>query len=76
MNDKLYAQLDENGVCFCVGTPNITGIEATYDKLGQTYRDGVWTPAEIIVVPTQPTNAEIAQQLSDLQADLIIAGVI
>lgn len=27
-------------------------------------------------VPTQPTNAELAQLVSDLQADLLIAGVI
>jgi hypothetical protein len=26
--------------------------------------------------PNQPTNAEVAQMISDLQADLIIAGVI
>ena len=26
--------------------------------------------------PNQPTNAEIAQMISDLQADLIIAGVL
>lgn len=26
--------------------------------------------------PHQPTNAEVAQMISDLQADLIIAGVI
>ena len=26
--------------------------------------------------PYQPTNAEVAQMISDLQADLIIAGVI
>ena len=27
-------------------------------------------------IPYQPTNAEVAQMISDLQADLIIAGVI
>lgn len=27
-------------------------------------------------LPYQPTNAEVAQMISDLQADLIIAGVI
>ena len=27
-------------------------------------------------VPYQPTNAEVAQMISDLQADLIIAGVL
>ena len=28
------------------------------------------------ISPYQPTNAEVAQMISDLQADLIIAGVI
>ena len=31
---------------------------------------------EVIPAPYQPTNAEVAQMISDLQADLIIAGVI
>lgn len=39
---KLYAQFDENGICIAVGTPNITGIEATYDCLGKKYIDGHW----------------------------------
>ena len=30
----------------------------------------------IVSEPHQPTNAEVAQMISDLQADLIIAGVI
>lgn len=29
-----------------------------------------------VAEPYQPTNAEVAQMISDLQADLIIAGVI
>lgn len=33
------------------------------------------TPEKLTPAP-QPTNAEIAQSISDLQADLIIAGVI
>ncbi len=30
----------------------------------------------IVPEPYQPTNAEVAQMISDLQADLIIAGVL
>ena len=41
---KLYAQFDENGICITVGTPNITGVEATYDNLGMRYEDGHWIP--------------------------------
>ena len=41
---KLYAQFDENGICITVGTPNITGVEATYDNLGMRYEDGQWMP--------------------------------
>ena len=35
-----------------------------------------WQDVPIEPVPTQPTNAELAQLVSDLQADLLIAGVI
>lgn len=45
---KLYAQFDENGVCIAVGTPNITGIEATYNCLGKKYIDGQWVFEEEI----------------------------
>ena len=35
-----------------------------------------WQNVEKPNTPNQPTNAEVAQMISDLQADLIIAGVI
>ena len=76
MDDKLYAQFNAEGICTCVGTPNITGVEADYTKLGMLYVDGVWKDVPRPVEPIQPTNAEVAQMISDLQADLIIAGVI
>ena len=31
---------------------------------------------EVIADPNEPTNAQVAQMISDLQADLVIAGVI
>lgn len=34
------------------------------------------TPTPIPPQPNEPTNAEIAQMISDLQADLLISGVI
>lgn len=74
-----YAQFNEEGICICVGTPNITGVIATEENLGQKYVDGVWEDVpqpEPEPQPYQPTNAEVAQMISDLQADLIIAGVI
>ncbi|MEL7654746.1 MAG: hypothetical protein AAGU75_02430 [Bacillota bacterium] len=33
-------------------------------------------PVPVVIEPYQPSNAEVAQMISDLQADLIIAGVI
>lgn len=81
MEDKLYAQLDESSICVCIGTPK-TDIEVSdYLMLGNRYVGGLWeiiTPPEPEPepVPAQPTNADVAQMISDLQADLIIAGVI
>lgn len=53
MSIKMYAQFDENGICMCVGTPNITNIEATYENNGQKYIDGVWYSAEVSEEDTQ-----------------------
>ena len=53
-------------------------IELTEEELLAQF-DGVnpFEEKELIVPePYQPTNAEIAQMISDLQADLIIAGVL
>lgn len=44
---KLYAQFDEDGICFAVGTPNITGVEAGYDKIGMKWDGQEWSdPSE------------------------------
>lgn len=54
-------------------------IESETGDLGQIMQeDGTFITPEIVVEPqpNEPTNAEIAQMISDLQADLIIAGVI
>lgn len=40
------------------------------------YIDGKFIVREKEITINQPTNAEVAQMISDLQADLIIAGVI
>ena len=73
---KLYAQIDGDGVCTCVGTPK-TDIEVVdYSCVGKRYVDGTWEDVPLESEPYQPTNAEVAQLLSDLQADLVIAGVI
>ena len=74
--DRLYAQIDDNGICFCVGTPK-TNIEVPdYSYIGKKYIDEVWEEISQEPTPYTPTNIEIAQMISDLQADLIIAGVI
>ena len=89
---KLYAQLNSENICTCVGTPK-TDLEVQDESmLGkkrvwvETYYDEEqeidvlehWEWQDVPLEPEayQPTNAEIAQLLSDLQADLIIAGVI
>lgn len=53
------------------------------DMITRTYENGVVVEfasgENPTVIPPQvyePTNAEVAQMISDLQADLIIAGVI
>ena len=82
----IYAELDENNICKAVSELAGEVIKDTmillesYDTslLGKRYEDGEWV--EVLVEPTpephQPTNSEVAQMISDLQADLIIAGVI
>lgn len=89
---KLYAQLNSENICTCVGTPK-TDLEVQDESmLGkkrvwvETYYDEEqeidvlehweWQDIQVEPEPYQPTNAEVAQLLSDLQADLIIAGVI
>lgn len=55
-------------------------IQSDIGEIGQIMKpDGtfVWPePEPFEPEPYQPTNSEIAQMISDLQADLIIAGVI
>ena len=73
---KLYAQLDSENICTCIGTPK-TDIEVSdYTNLGNKHVDGVWEEVPDEPIPAQPTNAELAQLVSDLQADLLIAGEI
>lgn len=54
-------------------------IQSDSGELGQIMKDdgSFITPNPIIETqPYIPTNTEIAQMISDLQADLVIAGVI
>lgn len=74
--EKLYAQLNTENVCICIGTPKTDTEVESYEYLGKRYVDGVWEDVPPEPQPYQPTNSEVAQIISDLQADLIIAGVI
>ena len=74
--EKLYAQIDETGLCFCVGTPKTELEVDSYDYVGRKYVGGIWEDVPIEPTPYEPTNTEVAQMISDLQAALIIAGVI
>lgn len=75
-----FIKLDENNKV--TGTregPSIVEgeIESATGEAGQIMQpDGTFVTPEPEPLPYVPTNAEIAQMISDLQADLIIAGVI
>lgn len=78
-----YIILDENNKIMSIRYgKEIVEREMQSDtgELGQIMQpDGTFItpePEPIEPIPHQPTNAEIAQMISDLQADLIIAGVI
>lgn len=77
-----FIRLDENNkiLSIRIGQEIVEGeIQSDIGELGQIRQeDGTFiTPETEVVTPHyQPTNAEIAQMISDLQADLIIAGVI
>ena len=76
-----YIELDENNKVRRVHTGDSAPagmVESETGEVGQIKQpDGTFiddpTP---VPQPHEPTNAEIAQLISDLQADLIIAGVI
>jgi hypothetical protein len=61
-------------------TLEINDLVSNVGEIGQIQQpDGSFiTPEPIPVdpIPYEPTNAEVAQMISDLQADLIIAGVV
>ena len=50
MIEKLYAQIDETGFCFCVGTPKTDYPVDSYDVVGKRLVEGEW-----VEVPTPPT---------------------
>lgn len=75
--------LDSNNIVVAIryGTKTLENeIESETGELGQTRQaDGSFIDTESVLSepkPHEPTNSEIAQMISDLQADLIIAGVI
>jgi hypothetical protein len=52
-------------------------IQSDIGDVGQIMQaDGTFVTPEPEAQPYIPNNAEIAQMISDLQADLVIAGVI
>lgn len=75
-----YIILDDNNIVISVreGTEIVENeIESTLGELGQKrLEDGNFISLPIEPQPHIPSNTEIAQMISDLQADLIIAGVI
>ena len=53
----MYAQFDVNGICTSVGTPNITGVAATYENIGMKYENGQWVSTD----NTTPPNKKFVQ---------------
>ena len=53
-------------------------IREIYDNgtIVESFKSEELEQTGLIQEPKQPTNAEVVQAISDLQADLIIAGVI
>ena len=77
-----YIRLDDNNIVRGTrqGDSIVEGeIQSDIGEIGQIMQpDGTFITPDPIVEPQPyiPNNAEIAQMISDLQADLIIAGVI
>ena len=85
---KIYAQLNENNIC--VGISQLNGevnaenmVEiGSFDEsyVWKKYENGEWlkesNQPQTQPAPRQPTNTEVAQMISDMYADLVIAGVI
>ena len=76
-----FIKLDEQNkvIVTRIGMEIVEGeIESELGEIGQIRQlDGTFIEdTTVIPQPNIPTNAEIAQMISDLQADLMIAGVI
>lgn len=78
--DRFITLIDNKVQSIRYGKEIVEGeIQSSTGELGQIMlEDGTFIDDEtpIIPQPNEPTNSEIAQMISDLQADLIIAGVI
>lgn len=82
-----YAQLDANGVCIGlsylndqVDSDNMIRLES-YDMslIGKKHENGVFSePAEKVMasMPYTPSNTELAWLITELEARLMVSGVI
>lgn len=77
-----YIKLNEQNKVMSIrfGESIVDGeIQSDLGELGQIQQvDGIFVDdtTPVIPQPYTPTNIEIAQMISDLQADLVVAGVI
>lgn len=44
--NKLYAQIDENNICICIGTPKTNIPVDNYNYLGWAYENNKWINPE------------------------------
>ncbi|WP_206460483.1 hypothetical protein [Anaerovorax sp. IOR16] len=70
--ENLYIPIEKNynlkvGDIWCEAT-------STWEIVPMPEQDTV--PVELVAKPNQPINSKVAQMISDLQADMVIAGVI
>ena len=66
----LYAQINEDGICTCIGTPK-TDIEVSdYTNLGKKYIGDKWEDVAEKLVEKEPTNKEVMAELLVLKSEI------
>ena len=70
---SMYGVLEDN----IIVVDSFNDLPSVSDDVDVFYNNGAFEyVTKVQDMPHKPTNAEVAQMISDLQADLIIAGVI
>lgn len=72
----MFAYIDENNICrgISIIESDIYCIPVEENVIGKKYENNKWVDPNQ-PQPYEPTNAEIAQLISDLQAEIEIRGL-